>query len=110
MSVASQFFNADQLDYMDSLARQPDADICWCGWYTTRECHAGWGPCSIGARGPILATLADRRPVQCPDARCRNYPDRPGETIRTHNAACRRDHGEAGARNLADAYRPEGLP
>lgn len=104
------YFNSEQLAHMRYLDALPDEATCWCGWAHIDECARGTGPCTIRDRAPIAPfTFADRRLVQCPDVHCRNYPDRPGEIIRVHNVACRRDHAVEGARNLADAYRPEGV-
>ena len=100
--------NPEQRAFMRYLDSLPDERTCWCGWAHIDECSRGQGPCARAGQPPIApATLADRRLVQCPDEHCRNYPDRPGRLILAHNVACRRDHGEAGARNLAAAYRPD---
>ena len=99
-------FNAEQRDWMRMLAAMRLEDVCWCGWESVDTCARGCGPC--GGEAPIApATLADRLLVQC---ECGVYPARPGMVIAVHRMNCRRDHATESARNLADAYRPEGVP
>lgn len=85
---ADDYFNADQRDHMEALNRIPDDERCWCAWYSLKECAAGLGTCSIGKAPIAPLSLADRRPLMCPDVRCRAYPHRPGEAV-THTVGCR---------------------
>lgn len=73
---AVSYFNSDQQSYMDSLARMPPENKCWCGWFPVGQCHT----C------PADKTLAQRQAVQCQS--CCNAPDNFGAGKIIHNIRC----------------------
>lgn len=60
------YFNEDQLDYMESMAKVPLEKKCWCCWYMFGECPH----CPTDVNG------ADKMAAMCNN--CRAYPV-PGE-------------------------------
>ncbi len=71
-------FNADQRAYMQSLARIPEQERCWCAWYRLGECDH----CAPGR------TLAMRRDEECPV--CGSYPSSTGRDI-VHRKGCAKE-------------------
>lgn len=71
------YFNRDQQDYMDDLAKRAPETKCWCGWFPLGECHS----C------PANKTLADRKKVACPG--CNNAPANFGAGEITHRIGCK---------------------
>lgn len=75
--MSLSMFNADQLDYMESLGRMAPETKCWCGWNRLGECHQGC---------PDDVTCADKMKASCP--KCGNAPHRPGDVL-THRKGCK---------------------
>lgn len=74
-------FNADQRDYMASLASMPAETKCWCGWNEKGRCY------NCNRDGIAHLNCADKMRLQCPE--CLSTPGLPHLPV-GHTLLCSR--------------------
>lgn len=70
------YFNDEQLEYMDSLAKLSAEDTCYCGWNPIGKCQ----------NCPPGKTAADKIAAWCPE--CRGAPSADGARPLVHRVGC----------------------